>query len=54
MCCSAGRLFYVCRRPDGKPPQGRCDHFEWVGNRTTRGQPIVANASASNKRLKGA
>lgn len=53
MCCCAGRLFYVCRRADGKPPQGRCDHFEWVGNRTTRGQPNAINAHTSNKRLKG-
>lgn len=50
-----GRLFYVCRRPDGKPPQGRCDHFEWVGSRTTRGQPVQSAAvTASNKRLKQA
>ncbi|KAL0047212.1 hypothetical protein WJX82_009612 [Trebouxia sp. C0006] len=50
-----GRLFYVCRRPDGKPPQGRCDHFEWVGSRTTRGQPLQSAAvTASNKRLKQA
>ncbi|KAK9867360.1 hypothetical protein WJX84_005602 [Apatococcus fuscideae] len=33
-----GRLFYVCNRPDGKPPQGRCDHFEWSGKREVRGQ----------------
>ncbi len=24
-----GRKFYVCRRPDGAPPAGRCDTFIW-------------------------
>jgi AP endonuclease-2 len=24
-----GRQFYVCARPEGSPPVGRCDHFQW-------------------------
>ncbi|KAK9791349.1 hypothetical protein WJX73_004407 [Symbiochloris irregularis] len=31
-----GRLFYVCARPDGPKPHGRCDHFQWVGDRKVR------------------
>ncbi len=25
-----GRRFYVCARPAGRPPIGRCDHFQWA------------------------
>lgn len=31
-----GRLFYVCARADGPPPNGRCEHFEWAYERTVR------------------
>jgi AP endonuclease-2 len=27
-----GRQFYVCARPEGPPPVGRCDHFQWSTN----------------------
>lgn len=33
-----GRQFYVCNRPDGPPPVGRCDFFMWANNRTVKGQ----------------
>ena len=36
-CAHAGRVFYVCRRAAGKPPEGRCDFFMWSGNREVRG-----------------
>ena len=34
-----GRLFYVCARDDGAPPEGRCDFFQWVkvGQRIMKG-----------------
>ncbi|KAK9830809.1 hypothetical protein WJX74_008240 [Apatococcus lobatus] len=44
-----GRLFYVCNRPDGKPPQGRCDHFEWSGKREVRGQVNLPGPSKKRK-----
>ena len=44
-----GRLFYVCNRPDGKPPQGRCDHFEWSGKREVRGQVNLPAPSRKRK-----
>ena len=37
MVATAGRLFYVCCRADGAPPQGRCDYFVWASNREVRG-----------------
>jgi hypothetical protein len=30
---NAGRQFYVCARPDGPPPVGRCNFFEWASRR---------------------
>lgn len=33
-----GRQFYVCARPDGPPPIGRCDFFMWANQREYRGQ----------------
>ncbi|KAK9830303.1 hypothetical protein WJX72_010878 [[Myrmecia] bisecta] len=44
-----GRLFYVCARPDGPPPIGRCNHFEWSGTREYRDK---AAAPVSKKRKK--
>lgn len=40
-----GRFFYTCPRPEGKPPDGRCQFFKWVEKRagdhpnTLLGQP---------------
>ncbi len=25
-----GRLFYVCGRAEGPPPEGRCDFYKWA------------------------
>lgn len=27
---ATGRSFYVCARPDGHLPQGRCHFFKWI------------------------
>ncbi|GMH41645.1 hypothetical protein BSKO_09555 [Bryopsis sp. KO-2023] len=32
-----GRLFFVCARPAGPPPIGRCNFFQWRNNRTIIG-----------------
>jgi len=39
-CCLllADRLFFVCARADGLPPEGRCDFFVWDDKRE-RGLP---------------
>jgi hypothetical protein len=34
----ADRLFFVCARADGLPPEGRCDFFVWDDKRE-RGLP---------------
>ncbi|GAX82997.1 hypothetical protein CEUSTIGMA_g10424.t1, partial [Chlamydomonas eustigma] len=30
---NSGRAFYCCARPEGLPPQGRCEFFQWVVKR---------------------
>ncbi|CAD7702479.1 unnamed protein product [Ostreobium quekettii] len=36
-CANKGRLFFVCARPEGHRPKGRCNHFEWAAKRSYRG-----------------
>ncbi|KAK9827629.1 hypothetical protein WJX81_000675 [Elliptochloris bilobata] len=36
------RLFYVCNRADGLPPEGRCDFFVWADSRTPRSEQGAA------------
>ena len=47
----AGRVFFVCNRNAGKLPEGRCDFFQWEGDRQMRGGK--AQASGKGVTLKG-
>ena len=45
LCCmrdvwtrAADRLFYVCARADGLPPEGRCNYFVWADSREPRAE----------------
>lgn len=40
----AGRVFFVCRRAAGNLPEGRCDFFQWEGERQIRGSKAAAGA----------
>ena len=50
----AGRVFYVCRRAAGNPPEGRCDYFLWAGSREIRGAKSESAKSAGAMSLKKA
>eukprot|EP00884_Botryococcus_braunii_P005411 jgi/Botrbrau1/14871/Bobra.0298s0005.1 len=45
-----GRVFYVCARPDGPKPHGRCDHFAWASERSLRGTQPDRSAPAKKAR----
>ena len=47
----AGRVFFVCRRAAGNLPEGRCDFFQWEGDRQLRGSR--AQGAAKSVTLKG-
>ncbi len=47
----AGRVFFVCRRAAGNLPEGRCDFFQWEGDRQIRG--TKGPAGAKGVTLKG-
>jgi hypothetical protein len=40
-----GRQFYVCARPDGPPPVGRCDFFLWASQRVVKGSSQAVEGS---------
>lgn len=45
----AGRVFYVCARPDGPKPHGRCDHFAWASERSVRGSAAAPRGPQNKK-----
>lgn len=49
--CCTGRVFFVCRRAAGNLPEGRCDFFQWEGDRQLRGSR--AQGAAKSVTLKG-
>ena len=51
VAAGAGRVFFVCRRAAGNLPEGRCDFFQWEGDRQVRGGR--AQAAAKSVTLKG-
>ena len=51
LTAGAGRVFFVCRRAAGNLPEGRCDFFQWEGDRQVRGSR--AQAGAKSVTLKG-
>ena len=50
-----GRQFYVCARPDGPPPVGRCDFFLWASQRAVKGsnQPLGGSGGKAGVSGKG-
>ncbi|GIL56754.1 hypothetical protein Vafri_12059 [Volvox africanus] len=45
-----GRQFWCCARPDGLPPQGRCEFFQWARERNPLGRAAL-HESKSGPRL---